>query len=91
MKAKLSSRLSPQAKRQFLTAAEGDVFHGLLQIAPTADVSGLRQDLTEVGATVQSWMEETRLMSVDVPAERIGDVADLHGVTYVEAGTRYSR
>ena len=91
MKARLSSRLSPGAKKQLLGAAEGDRFHGLLQVAPTANLPVLRRELAAVGATIQSWMEEARLMSVDVPAARLAEVADLQGVTYVEAGTRYSR
>lgn len=91
MKAKLSSRLSPTAKKQLLSAREGDMCQGLLQIAPAADVPSLRRDLAAVGASVQSWMEETRLMSVQVPAERLGEVADLQGVTYVEAAGKYQR
>jgi hypothetical protein len=91
MKAKLSSRLSPGAKKQLLSAREGEVLHSLLQVAPTANVPGLCQELEAVGAAVRSWMEETRLMSIDIPAERLADVADLQGVTYVEAGTKYFR
>lgn len=91
MKVKLSSRLSPGAKKQFLTARSGEVFQGLLQIAPTADLPNLHQELEAVGASVQSWMEETRLMRVEVPTERLAEVADLRDVTYVEAGTKYQR
>jgi len=91
MIARLSSRLSPGAKKQLMGAADGELFHGLLQVAPTADVPVLRRELAAAGATIKSWMEEARLMSIDVPADRLAEVADLRGVTYVEAGTRYSR
>lgn len=91
MKVKLSSRLSPGAKKEFLAARGAEVFHGLLQVAPAADLPDLRQNLAAIGGTVQSWMEEARLMSVDVPARRLPEVADLKGVTYVEAGSKYSR
>ena len=90
MKTKLSSRLSPGAKKQLLSAREGEILHSLLQVSPTADVPSLRQDLAAVGAAVRSWMEETRLMSVDIPAERLTEVADFRGVTYVEAATKYA-
>ena len=89
MKTRLSSRLSPGAKKQFLSAGTGDTFQGLLQVAPTADIPSLHRELAAVGGTVRSWMEETRLMSVEIPAERLPEVADFQGVTYVEAGTKY--
>jgi len=91
VKTRLSGRLSPGAKKRLLAAAPGDVVRCLLSVAPAADVEALRRALAEHGATVQSWLEETRLLSADVPAERLAEVADLPGVVYVEAATGYSR
>jgi hypothetical protein len=91
MKARLSSRLSPGAKKQLLSAGQGQVLKSLLSVAPAADVRDLRRELAACGATVHSWMEEARLLSVDIPVERLAEVADLPGVVYVEAETRYSR
>ena len=90
MKVHLSSRLSPGAKKRLLGAAPGEVVRCLLSVAPAADVGELQRALAERGATVGSWVEETRLLSADVPAERLGEVADLPGVVYVEAATGYS-
>jgi hypothetical protein len=90
MKTRLSGRLSPEAKKRFLTAAEEPV-SALLQVAPTADLPALRASLEAAGGRLGSWMEETRLLSVEIAAGRLEEVADLPGVAYVDAATAWRR
>jgi len=65
--------------------------NALLQVAPTADLPALRTSLEACGGRVGSWMEETRLLSVELPAGQLGEVADLPGVVYVDAATAWRR
>jgi hypothetical protein len=91
VKTRLSSRLSPGAKKRLLAAVPGEVVRCLISVAPATDVDGLRRALAERGATVHSWVEETRLLTAEIPAERLAEAGDLPGVVYVEAATGYSR
>lgn len=90
MKTRLSGRLSPAAKKQLLTGA-GRPVQALLQVAPVADLPALCEQLAALGAAAGSWMEETRLLSAEVPADRLAEVAELEGVVYVDAATAYRR
>lgn len=90
MKTRLSGRLSPAAKKQLLTGA-GRPVQALLQVAPVCDLPALREQLAALGATAGSWLEETRLLSAEIPADRLGEAADLPGVVYLDAATAYRR
>lgn len=89
MKHRLSNRLSPGAKKRFLAGAPEEPVRCLLQVAPAADAPALRRGVEALGGTVQSWMTETRLLGVQVPAGTLAALADLPGVAYVDAETPY--
>jgi hypothetical protein len=91
MKYRISSKLSPKAKKALLTAREGQRLSCLLEVSPSRNVQGLRRELEALGGEIKSWTEETHSMSVEMDASNLEDLANLEGVVYVETGERYSR
>lgn len=89
MKHRLSSRLSPRAKKMALTGGEEVPVRALIQVAPAADPDELRGALAAVGAEAGSWSSETRLLVAEIPAGALARVAELPGVVYVEAESPY--
>lgn len=71
-------------------ADEDEVDRALVEVAPTANVARLQRWVRDAGGTVRSWTVETRLMGIELPARRFGDLATLDGVDYVEVGGRYA-
>jgi hypothetical protein len=88
MNYKLSNKLSPRAKKAMLMAGEGQRLSCLLQVSPSRNVQKLRRELEEMGGSIKSWTEETHLMSVEMDASHLSDMADLEGVVYIETGER---
>lgn len=86
---KLSSKLSPKAKKALLSAEGGEQVSCLLQIAPSQNVNALRRQVESLGGTIRSWMEETHLLSVDLDASQLNQLVDMDGVIYIETGERY--
>jgi hypothetical protein len=72
-----------------LTADEQQQVRALVQIAPTADPRELEHRIAELGGSIDSWMPDTSLVSLDVPAARLGELASIDGVVYVETGEAY--
>ena len=91
VKARLSRRLSPQARKLVLRQSREESVRALVQVAPTADLEALRAELEGHGAKVSSWMEETRLLTIEVDVGHLAEVAELPGVTYVDVATAYRR
>ena len=46
--------------------------------------------MQDAGGTVRSWTGEARLMGIELPARRFGDLAALDGVDHVEVGGKYA-
>jgi hypothetical protein len=90
MAVRLPGNLSPRAKKRLLMAGEDEVDRALVEVAPTANIAKLRRWVHEAGGTVRSWTDETRLMSIELPARRFGDLAALDGVDYVEVGGKFA-
>lgn len=89
MQQRLPSNLSPKAKKLLLTADEQQHVRVLLQLAPTADTDSVASRIAEIDGTIDSWMHDTGLLSLDVPAARLGDLAGIDGVVYVETAEVY--
>lgn len=71
-------------------ASDGEIDQALVEVAPAANVAKLRRWVQDAGGTVRSWTSETRLMGIELPARRFGDLATLDGVDYVEVGGNYA-
>lgn len=89
MRHRLPSNLSPKAKKLLLTADAGQSVRALVQVAPTADTELVELDVAAIGGTVAAAMGHTGLLSCDVPAGRLGELAGIAGVVYIEAGEVY--
>lgn len=85
----LPQNLSPKARKRLLTAAAGEVSRALVQVAPTADPAELGRQVAELGGTVHAWLDETSLLSLELPTSRLVELAGLDGVAYVETGEPY--
>jgi hypothetical protein len=89
MKARLPRNLSPKARKHLLLGKEGERVRALVQFAPAADPAQLTEKLENLGAVVESIDEETRLARIETEARRLGELAELEEVIYVEAGEAY--
>lgn len=90
MAQKLSSKLSPKAKKAVLMGAGGAVV-GLVQMAPNAERADLEREVHALGGSVESWTAEAGLAAIEIPTARLNELAELDGVVYVEIGERYQR
>lgn len=70
-------------------AADGDRVPCLVQVVPQKDILELRHQLHAIGGTVGTWIEETRLLSVELEARRLEQLADIEGIAYIEARERF--
>jgi hypothetical protein len=90
MPPQLSKRLGPRARRLVQSSPPQEVISALVELSPTADQQTLQDEINRLGGRVRSWLTELRACTAEVPASRLTDLADLEGVSYVEAGERFS-
>ena len=88
---KLPRSLSPKAKKRFLASPADEEVRCLLQVARADDEEPLRAQVESLGGTVQAWIAETRQMTVTIPAGRLGELAELAAVVYLETAETYRR
>ncbi len=84
-------KISPQGKKQLLRAAPGDSTTALVELVPGASPESLADELERLGAEQISWSVETRLLTVQIEAAKLDELAALTAVTYVQVGGRFSR
>lgn len=90
MAQRLSSKLSPKAKKAVLMDSGGAVV-GLVQMAPSTERADLEQEVRRLGGNVESWIADTGLAAIKIPTAQLNELAELDGVVYVEIGERYQR
>jgi hypothetical protein len=81
---KLSSKLSPVAKRSFL--AESGAVQAMVEVSATGKTEGVLQRLAEAGATESHWISQPSLVGVTIPSAQLSKLADLDEVVYVDLG-----
>jgi hypothetical protein len=86
---RLPRRLSPKAKYRLVRAGAGERVPTLVKVAAIADSDDLISRVAALGGTARSWNSETGLLSVDMPATELGNLAELDGVVQVDAGDIY--
>ncbi|WP_210479397.1 hypothetical protein [Naasia sp. SYSU D00948] len=89
MAQRLPRRLSPQAKYRLIRAGADERVRSLVKTAGVADPEDLASRVVALGGTVRSWDRETGLLTVDLPAAQLGNLAELNGVVHVDAGDVY--
>jgi len=82
--AKLSSKLSPTAKKQMMLGA-GSV-EAMVEVAPRGDSEGILSAIRAAGAVESHWVQSPRFIGARIPVEALGDVADVDGVVYIDLG-----
>ena len=80
--AAVAARLSPRPNNGWSGRPDDDV-RALVSVAAGAD--DLIDRVAALGGTVQAWDRETGLLSVDLPAARLGHLAELSSVVHVDA------
>ena len=85
----VSSRLAPAAKRLYMRSKGNEMVSSLVQVAPSIDADAFRRDVERSGGSIRSWLKDTNVVSVDIDATRLSELADLPGVVYVETGQPY--
>jgi hypothetical protein len=91
MAQRLPRRLSPKAKYLLVRAGADERVRTLVSVAAIADSDDLINRVTALGGTAQSWNSETGLLTVDLPATELGNLAELDGVVHVDAGDIYQQ
>lgn len=86
--AKLSSKLSPKAKKCVLAGAAST--GALVEVGAGFGAEETVQRLRDAGATQVSWVNKPRLLSIEIPSAGLPAVANLEEVVYVEAAETYS-
>ena len=89
MAQRLPRRLSPKAKYLLVRADADERVRTLVSVAAIADSDDLISRVTALGGAAQSWNSETGLLTVDMPATQLGNLAELDGVVHVDAGDVY--
>ncbi|HEX6203783.1 MAG TPA: hypothetical protein VF100_12335 [Thermoanaerobaculia bacterium] len=90
MKRRLPSRLSPDAKKRHLLGAPGERVAVLVGVAPAADPDAVGAAVAAAGGELRAWLAEPRLLTADVPVERLAAIAEIDGVVTVETAARLS-
>ncbi|MCO1654147.1 hypothetical protein [Pseudonocardia humida] len=86
---RLPRTLSPRAKHRLVRAGADERVRTLVRVAPTADPDDLLARVAGLGGAVSSWSPETGLLAVELPAARLGGLAELDGVVHVDADDAY--
>ena len=89
MAQRLPRRLSPRARYRLVRAGADERVRTLVEVAAVADSDELISRVTALGGTARSWDRETGLLTVDLPAVQLGELAELDGVVHVDAGDVY--
>ncbi len=84
-----SSRLGPSARKLQLRSTETDRVSSLVQVAPSIDPDSFRREVADRGEVIRTWLDHANLITVEIPARRLSELADLPGVVYVEAAQAY--
>jgi hypothetical protein len=87
---RLPKKLSPKAKKLVLMAEQGHKTNCLVNVSASSQRAKLGTALQTLGAEVSTWNNETNLISLTIPDERLVELATLNGILYVDVGERYS-
>jgi hypothetical protein len=87
----LSPKFSPKTKRMVLSGNHGVAVRSLVEFSPATDEAAMASRLKELGATICSWMDSSHVLSLDIPVERLADVANMKDVIYINTDDRMSR
>ena len=90
MKLQLPRNLGSRAKREVLRSSAGQIVLCVAELAPNTTPTTLDIELQSLEVTVRSWNATTRLLTVELPAARLVDLAALNGVVYVELAQQYT-
>ena len=86
----MPKKLSPQAKREFMTSPANKAISALVNVHRTADRAALTHAIGEIRGKVVSWSDESHLVGVRIHAGGLDALAELDGVAYVETGGRFA-
>lgn len=84
--ARLSSKLSPQAKRSALS--EDAIVRALVEVAPSAEPQVVAEHLRQAGATNVSWVSKPGYCAIEISSHHLQELADLDEVVYIDMGGR---
>ncbi len=90
VKLQLPRNLGSRAKREVLRSSEGQIVLCVAELAPNTTPKALELELQALEVKVRSWSATTRLLTVELPAARLVDLAALNGVVYVDLAQQYT-
>lgn len=89
MPERLPRRLSPKAKYRLVRTGADERVRTLVKVAAIADPDDLMSRVAALGGSTRSWNKETGLLTVELPAVQLGNLAELDGVVQVDADDVY--
>jgi|GEM_PF-4577230 len=91
MKQRLPRSLGPKAKRFILKEAPDAVASCMVEFAPNAERNAVDTKLKQLNGKIRSWDASSRIMTVEIPAAKLPELANLDLIVYVELAARYMR
>ncbi|MDJ0608845.1 MAG: hypothetical protein QNJ67_07690 [Kiloniellales bacterium] len=90
IKTRLPRNLGPRVKRELLTAPADSTLICAAELSPKVSGEQLEAKMVEFGGKVRSHSADARLITIEIPAARLRDLAAMQGVVYVELAQTYT-
>jgi len=84
------SKLDPHLRKLLLSPPERPI-RVLVEIAPDVDRASLREAFQCAGAKIQSWSDQSRVVTLEIAAAGVGELSAMPDVVYIEAAEPYTR
>ena len=81
-----SSKLSPQARKAIIRAKDIGPVKATVELAPGFSPDNLGVTPEQLQAEILGWSEHSRIMSISIDPERLTDLAEIAGITYIQVG-----
>jgi len=89
MAQRLPRRLSSKAKYRLVRAGADERVRTLVKTAGVSEPDDLLSRVAALGGRTRSWDQETGLLTVDLPAVQLANLAELDGVVHVDTEDVY--
>lgn len=79
-------KMSPNAKKAVLTEAASTRVLATVEVRAGVASDELDEHLARLEATRRGWSATSRLLTIEIPAGRLQELAELREVTYLQVG-----
>ncbi len=90
VKFRLPRNLGPRAKHQLICNSAKQNVLCTVEIASNLTPTAIKEDLNALEVTIRYWSSTTHLLTVELPANRLLDLAVLKDIIFVELAQQYT-